>query len=248
MKKTISVLLALCVVSTAVFAQKNKKKNPEGWREKVRAEQVALITQELNLTEAEAQAFWPVYNDVQNQRREAFKACGEAMKTLREAEEGANYNALLDKYLSAKKKAEAVDEQAIARYKSVLPAEKIAKLVLAEEKGTVQAAETFGLPLAGLHFTGSCHLSFQHIPEIHCSALVMKDEGIFAVDEEAPVVQVHGAAAADLVVQDEDFAVVVDGAVFVDADTGLLEGNVVVPRDLVHEGPRPFRQQQSIHR
>lgn len=134
MKKTISVLLALCVVSTAVFAQKNKKKNPEGWREKVRAEQVALITQELNLTEAEAQTFWPVYNDVQNQRREAFKACGEAMKTLREAEEGANYNALLDKYLSAKKKAEAVDEQAIARYKSVLPAEKIAKLVLAEEK------------------------------------------------------------------------------------------------------------------
>ena len=66
MKKIISVLCALALVSAAAFAQKVEKKgDKEQWREKARAEQVALITEELNLTEAEAQAFWPVYNEVQ---------------------------------------------------------------------------------------------------------------------------------------------------------------------------------------
>ena len=84
MKKIISVLCALALVSAVAFAQKPENKgNKEQWRERARAEQVALITEELNLTEAEAQAFWPVYNEVQAQRREAFNASVEAMKALK---------------------------------------------------------------------------------------------------------------------------------------------------------------------
>ena len=74
MKKIISVLCALVLVSVVALAQNNGKKDPEKWREKVRAEQVAMITSELDLSEAEAQAFWPVYNEVQKQRPEAFQA------------------------------------------------------------------------------------------------------------------------------------------------------------------------------
>jgi len=137
MKKIISVLCSLVLVSVVAFAQNNDKKgqrDPEKWREKVRAEQVAMITSELDLTEAEAQAFWPVYNEVQKQRREAFKASGEAFKALQEGIDGADVNNLLNAYLDAKKKCEALDADALARYKKVLPVKKVAKLVMAEEK------------------------------------------------------------------------------------------------------------------
>lgn len=137
MKRIISVFCVLALVCAGAYAQNNdhkKKGNPEGWREKLRAEQVAFITSELDLTEAEAQAFWPVYNEVQKQRREAFKASGEAFKALAQGTDGADTDALLDKYLSSKKAGEKVEADAVARYKGVLPVAKVAKLLVAEEK------------------------------------------------------------------------------------------------------------------
>lgn len=136
MKKIISVFIALALVSAMAYAQKPEKKgDKEQWREKARAEQVALITEELNLTEAEAQSFWPVYNEVQQQRREAFKVAADAMKALKKAaENGEKTTDLLDAYLKAKEVCYNVDVEAVKRYKKVLSDEKIAKLLLAEEK------------------------------------------------------------------------------------------------------------------
>ena len=138
MKKIISILGALLLVSVVAFAQpqhkKGNKNDGEQWREKVRAEQVAFLTNELNLTESEAQSFWPVYNDVQNQRREAFKASAEAFKALQEGIDGNDVSKLLDKYLDAQKACQKIDADAVARYKKVLPVEKVAKLMMAEEK------------------------------------------------------------------------------------------------------------------
>ena len=139
MKKIISVFCAMAMVCVVAYAHPqdkkgNHNKNKEEWREKIRAEQVSFITNELDLTEAEAQAFWPVYNDVQNQRREAFKASGEAFKALQEGIDGKEVSKLLDQYLAAQKAVSKVDEKAVARYKKVLPVEKVAKLLLAEEK------------------------------------------------------------------------------------------------------------------
>lgn len=136
MKKIISMVCALALVSGALFAQnpKGDHKKDGNWREKVRAEQIGFITAELNLTEAEAQAFWPVYNDVQAQRREAFKAQHAALNALENGAEGKEAEKLLDDYLAAKKKGEAIDADAVLRYKKVLPVQKVAKLLMAEEK------------------------------------------------------------------------------------------------------------------
>ncbi len=134
MKKIISVLLILTVAGTSLFAQKGERKDHEQWREKVRAEQVAFLTNELDLTEAEAQAFWPVYNDVQAQRREAFKASAEAFKALQEGVDGADVSKLMNAYLAAKAKCETIEKEAVTRYQKVLPEKKVAKLLLAEEK------------------------------------------------------------------------------------------------------------------
>ena len=135
MKRIISVVLALALVASMAYAQnKHEKKNGNDWREKVRAEQVAFITSELDLSESEAQSFWPVYNDVQKQRREAFKATGDAYMALQKGVDEKDAEKLLDKYLAAKKASEKIEADAVARYKKVLPVNKVAKLLLAEEK------------------------------------------------------------------------------------------------------------------
>ena len=135
MKRIISVVLALALVASMAYAQdKQEKKNGNDWREKVRAEQVAFITSELDLSESEAQSFWPVYNDVQKQRREAFKATGDAYMALQKGVDEKDAEKLLDKYLATKKASEKIEADAVARYKKVLPVNKVAKLLLAEEK------------------------------------------------------------------------------------------------------------------
>lgn len=137
MKRIISVFLSLVMAAGILQAQNNNKqdqKKGNDWRERVRAEQVAFITSELDLTETEAQAFWPVYNDVQKQRRQSFQATGEAFRALSEGVDGNNAAALLDKYLEARQAGEKIEADAVARYKKVLPVNKVAKLLLAEEK------------------------------------------------------------------------------------------------------------------
>lgn len=124
------VLLALILAGTA-FAQNHKG----NWREKTRADKVAFLSTELELSEAEAQAFWPVYNEVEATRREAFKLSSEACKALKKALESGegDINALLDDYIRKRDEARDTDKAAIERYKKVLSAEKVAKYVLAEE-------------------------------------------------------------------------------------------------------------------
>ena len=126
MKRIISILILLAVMTSAWAQPQRGDKKHGDWREKVRAEQVAFITNELNLTEAEAQAFWPVYNDVQNTRREAFKA-------LQDGLEGNDVENLLNNYISTKQACDANENEAIKKYKAVLPAEKVAKLLLDKE-------------------------------------------------------------------------------------------------------------------
>lgn len=132
MKKIISLVgVALVLTLTASAQQKG-----ENWQEKVRAERVAFLTTELDLSEAEAQVFWPVYNAVQQERRDAFKAVRSATKALSEALKKGEGDtaALLDDYLKAREKTAALERSSVERFKKVLPIEKVAKLSLAEEK------------------------------------------------------------------------------------------------------------------
>lgn len=155
MKKLISVIAITMLVSVAAFAQNDKSNNKkkgvdESWREKVRAEQVAHITSDLNLTEAEAQKFWPVYNDVQAKRRENYKVSFEALKSLKEKmDAGEDVSKELDKYLDTKKEIEEFDRNAVKEYKRVLPTEKVAKLILSEEKFRHNQIGKLGRPQGG---------------------------------------------------------------------------------------------------
>ena len=67
MKKIILFLGIAILASAHLFAQPEMKFNDD-WMQKIRAEKVAFLTTELQLTPGEAQKFWPVYNEFENKR------------------------------------------------------------------------------------------------------------------------------------------------------------------------------------
>lgn len=64
-----------------------QKSSREEFREKFRTEKISFLTSNLELTPAEAEKFWPVYNQMEKQRWEAQKARRELETKVREAEE-----------------------------------------------------------------------------------------------------------------------------------------------------------------
>ena len=109
----------------------------EEWKEKMKAEKIAFLTLEIGLTPEEAQVFWPVYNQVEKEKDEAMfsmiRAHKEMVKAIEEKKSEKEISTLLDKYLDAQKKLNEIENGIAARYKAVLPVEKVAKLYVAEE-------------------------------------------------------------------------------------------------------------------
>lgn len=127
--------LALCT-SAGLSAHHSCQKGE--WKKKMQSEKIAFLTSEMDLTPEEAQEFWPVYNKVENEMDQAMHEVFSAFKALNQAlEEGRSEKEtekLLDKYLEAQKKQKKVDAGRAERYLEVLPAEKVARLLIGEEK------------------------------------------------------------------------------------------------------------------
>ena len=144
MKKVISVLCLLAVLATGALAQEQQQqrgrqgRGGEGWRERVRAEKVAFLTEQIDLTESEAQVFWPIYNQLQNEQRENFEAVRKAYeameKGVNEGKTGKEMEKLVEVYVDAKDKNEGVETKYLNKLMKALPAEKVARYYVAEEK------------------------------------------------------------------------------------------------------------------
>lgn len=61
MKKVYTLLFVLLSTATSLFAQPGRERGDGEGRQKIEALYVAYITRELKLTEAEAQKFWPIH-------------------------------------------------------------------------------------------------------------------------------------------------------------------------------------------
>ena len=131
-----TALLITTVFSTA--ESKAQQKDKRDWQDRIRAEKIAFITAELELSPKEAEVFWPVYNQIDAEKKAAQKKVREAYKALSKAlNEGTasekEINRILDEYLDAQQdKYDNSDEDA-DRLRKVLPGEKVAKLYIAEE-------------------------------------------------------------------------------------------------------------------
>ena len=136
MKKIITIIAAATAILCFSTSASAHKRCGEDWKEKMQSEKIAFLTTEIGLTPEEAQAFWPVYNQVEKDKDEAMHNVIKAYKELCKAiEDGSkDVSALLDKYIAAQAKMNEVENGVAAKYKAVLPVEKVAKLYVSEER------------------------------------------------------------------------------------------------------------------
>ena len=123
--------------SVASYAQPNNGQH-EDWKKKMMSEKVAFFTVELDLTPAEAQKFWPVYNQIDKERDEAnaavFMAYFELEKAIKDKKSEKEISNLLNTYIDAVEKQGSINSKADERYRKVLPVAKVAKLYVSEEE------------------------------------------------------------------------------------------------------------------
>ena len=125
--------MVLILAAPAMEAQDKKK----DWNDRWKAEKIAFLTDAMELTSAEAEKFWPVYNRCECEKKNAFKAVINAYKALDEAlqagKEDDEINILLNKYLDAQNSGKDIDSKYVLEYRKILPEKKVAKLYIAEE-------------------------------------------------------------------------------------------------------------------
>lgn len=134
MKKLVLAVAALSMMFCAVsFAQEG---NREDWRERVRSEKKAFIKQALELEDNDA--FWAVYDAVQEESASLMKARMEARMALRQAMKENKSESEIAPLLKAFMDADAAcidfKKSSRERYANVLPADKMARLIFAEER------------------------------------------------------------------------------------------------------------------
>lgn len=134
------ITLAVCLIAaTALFAQPQRPGEEQRKKdfERIKAEKIAFITSELDLSPEEAQVFWPVYNQCWKETLDSHRKMMEAYDAIRcnktEGLSDKELEARLDAYIAAYKANSQVLVDWYPKFRSVLPVRKVAKLYEAEE-------------------------------------------------------------------------------------------------------------------
>lgn len=135
MKKAFIISLILSAFAISSYAKSSAQFD---WKEKILSEKIAFLTMEMGITPEEAQVFWPVYNQIDKERDQAVRQVFETFKALEEAvstgKSQKEVSKRLDAYTEALEAQNAIENNAVEKYKKVLPMEKLAKLYVGEEK------------------------------------------------------------------------------------------------------------------
>lgn len=137
-----AVVLTLMLASISGFAQQQRQNQApaaaNAWRDRMRSEMIAFYTSEIGLTPAEAQVFWPVHNQAEQEQMKLIQKVGEAYMALEKALDSKASESEIEAKLQAYNKAidarNQFDASLMTRYGKVLSKEKIARLYVAEEK------------------------------------------------------------------------------------------------------------------
>jgi hypothetical protein len=136
MKKALFIAITgiLLFFISPAFGQDQSRE--ERW-EKIKAEKVAFLTTQLALTSAEAEKFWPIYNEMEKQRWDAQKARRELENKVSEAEESLSENEVIKltrEFAGSMAKEGALMSGYNEKLLKVLPAKKVLKLYKAENE------------------------------------------------------------------------------------------------------------------
>ncbi len=145
MSRKISLLLTVFMFSSVFVAWGQNKMTDEQKRkswEEFRAKRVAFIAQQIGLTTEEADAFWPVCNELQEKKFALNRAVRRDMRSAREAERAkkaiseAEYDRLINQNVDLKAKEAELDREYIKKFRKILSAEKVFKYQQAEQRFT----------------------------------------------------------------------------------------------------------------
>jgi len=129
---TLFTVLGFIVIS---FAQPGAKMEQK--KEKVEAMKIGFITQQMNLTPEEAQKFWPVYNQMNNELeslRKDRQLARDNAKINFEVMTDAEVDKLINDEITSRQKELDVQKKYVTQFKAVLPVKKVAQFYRAEEQ------------------------------------------------------------------------------------------------------------------
>ena len=139
MKRIIALVLIGLVVSWAVLASAQEKKanNMQFVVEKIRADKKLLIAENMQLTETEAKAFWPIYHQYKD---ELFLISARTIALV--AEYAENYakmtedtaRNLIDEYMAIESLGQALRQTFLPRLRQALPDVKVFRYYQLENK------------------------------------------------------------------------------------------------------------------
>jgi hypothetical protein len=143
--KQIAIFSLFLACISAAFAQPKDKNHEDRW-EKYRAEKVAFLTTNLELTPAEAQRFWPVYNQLEKERWETQKQRREMEEKVLEAEESLSnekIKQLTRNFAHTLKKEADMVASYNEKFLDILPPQKVLKLYKSENEFRMHMIKKF---------------------------------------------------------------------------------------------------------
>ena len=138
--KVTLVLAGLVMVMVCVFtasAQEKPSDNMQILREKIRADKKLLIAENMQLTEAEAKVFWPVYDQYQD---ELFLLRARTVKLINDFSDAyqkmTNETAkkLMDEYMTIETLGPKLRQTYLPKFRKVLPEVKVVRYYQIENK------------------------------------------------------------------------------------------------------------------
>ncbi len=135
------IWVAIMVVAAPALAQEKPADNMQIVLEKMRADKKLLVAENMELTEAEAKAFWPVYDQYQD---ELFLLRARTVKLIKDYtdayEKMTNDTAkkLLDEYMTIETLGSKLRQAYLPKFRKVLPEIKVMRYYQLENK--IQAA------------------------------------------------------------------------------------------------------------
>ena len=135
------VLTAIMMVVAPALAQEKPADNMQVLIEKIRADKKLLIAENMQLTEAEAKAFWPVYNQYQDELFLLRTRTVKLIKDFADAYEKMNNETakkLMDEYITIETLGPKLRQAYLPKFRKVLPEVKVVRYYQIENK--IQAA------------------------------------------------------------------------------------------------------------
>ncbi len=131
--KNIFLIISIILTTTVVYSQPNFEKH----KEMIKSERIAFLTSKLNLSPAEAEKFWPVYNEYINKQEEIISQKRENMHNFAKNKDNITdeqAKKVVDTYILLTKQESDLFIEYNKKIENILPIKKVALLYQAEKQ------------------------------------------------------------------------------------------------------------------